>query len=66
MFLCWAFIEAANFAIRYDKRIRSFYDRKRSRTKRIVALKAVAHKIARACYHMINDDKDFDVVKAFG
>ncbi len=65
-YLCWAFIEAANFAIRYDKRIRSFYDHKQARTKRIVALKAVAHKIARACYHMINDDTNFDVVKAFG
>jgi transposase len=64
-FLCWAFIEAANFAIRYDRAIRRFYDRKKSRTKRIVALKAVAHKLGRACYHMIKGDTEFDVGRAF-
>jgi transposase len=65
-YLCWAFIEAANFAIRFDPAIRRFYQRKQSRTKRIVALKAIAHKLARACYHMIRDDVDFDVQRAFG
>ena len=49
-FLCWAFIEAANFAIRFDATIRRYYQRKQVRTKRIVALKAVAHKLALACY----------------
>lgn len=65
-YLCWAFIEAANFAIRFDPAIRRFYQRKQSRTKRIVALKAIAHKLARACYHLIRDDVDFDVQRAFG
>ena len=65
-FLCWAFIEAANFAIRHNQAIRSYYQRKLARTKRIVALKAVAHKLARACYHMIKEDVVFDVTKAFG
>ncbi|MCH7995155.1 MAG: transposase [Planctomycetes bacterium] len=64
-FVCWAYIEAANFAIRFDRTIRRFYDRKKSRTKRIVALKAVAHKLARACYHMIKDDTEFKVTRAF-
>lgn len=65
-FLCWAFIEAANFAIRFDETIRRYYQRKQARTKRIVALKAVAHKLARACYHMIRDDVTFDIARAFG
>lgn len=65
-FLCWAFIEAANFAIRYDATIRRYYQRKQARTKRVVALKAVAHKLARACYHMIKEDKGFDRRRAFG
>jgi transposase len=65
-FLCWAFIEAANFAIRYNPTIRRYYQRKQARTKRIVALKAVAHKLARACYHMIKEDVAFDVTRAFG
>jgi transposase len=64
-FLCWAFIEAANFAIRHEGLIRRFYDRKKARTKRIVALKAVAHKLGRACYHMIKEDAKFDVARAF-
>ena len=65
-FLCWAFIEAANFAIRYSETIRRYYQRKQARTKRIVALKAVAHKLARACYHMIREDAVFDITRAFG
>jgi transposase len=64
-FVCWAFIESANFAIRFDRTIQRFYERKKSRTKRIVALKAVAHKLARACYHMIKGDTAFEVTRAF-
>jgi len=64
-FVCWAFIEAANFAIRFDRTIQRFYERKKSRTKRIVALKAVAHKLARACYHMIKSDTEFELARAF-
>jgi transposase len=64
-FLCWAFIEAANFAIRFNSTIRRYYQRKQARTKRIVALKAVAHKLARACYHMIQEDVAFNVTRAF-
>jgi transposase len=65
-YLCWAFIEAANFAIRYVARIRRYYERKAAKKKRIVARKAVAHKLGRACYHMIRDDVAFEVSKAFG
>lgn len=65
-YLCWAFIEAANFAIRHDPTIRRYYQRKQARTKRIVALKATAHKLARACCHLIREDVAFDVQRAFG
>lgn len=65
-YLCWAFIEAANFAIRHNETIRKYYQRKQARTKRIVALKAVAHKIARACYHVVKEDVPFDIRRAFG
>ena len=65
-FLCWAFMEAANFAIRHNPRIRAYYQRKQAKTKRIIALKAVAHKLARACYHMIKEDVAFDITRAFG
>jgi transposase len=65
-FLCWAFIEAANFAIRHNETIRHYYQRKQARTKRIVALKAVAHKLARACYYIIKEDVAFELTRAFG
>jgi transposase len=65
-FLCWAFMEAANFAIRFDPKIRAYYQRKQAKTKRVIALKAVAHKLARACYHMIKEDVAFDITRAFG
>ena len=62
----WAFVEAANFALRCCPQARSFYDRKKSRSNRILALKALAHKLARACYHMLQDHKPFDVHLCFG
>lgn len=65
-YLCWAFIEAANFAIRFNPKICVYYHRKEAKTKRIVALKAVAHKLARACYHMIKENAAFDITRAFG
>lgn len=65
-YLAWAFVEAANFALRYCPQAKSFYDRKKSKTNRVLALKALAHKLARACYHMLRDQKPFDVSRCFG
>jgi transposase len=65
-YLSWAFVEAANYAIRWNPRIKRFYERKLAKTKRVVAIKAVAHKLARACYHIMKDGGKFDVGKAFG
>jgi transposase len=65
-YLAWAFVEAANFALRYCPQAKSFYDRKKSKTNRVLALKALAHKLARACYHMLRDQKPFDVHLCFG
>jgi transposase len=65
-YLSWAFIEAANFAIRSDSTIRRFYQRKKARTKSVVARKAVAHKLARACYYVLRDRMPFAVAKCFG
>lgn len=64
-YLAWAFIEAANFAIRYYPEIKRFYERKRSKTNGIVAIKAVAHKLARAAYHVMKDEAPFDIDRAF-
>jgi len=64
-YLAWAFIEAAHFAIRYNERIRNFYQRKTAKTNKIVAAKAVAHKLARACYHVLKDQEVFEESLAF-
>jgi len=65
-YLGWAFIEAAHFAVRYNEQIRKYYQRKAAKTKRIVAIKAVAHKLARASYYILRDGVTFEVDKAFG
>ena len=65
-YLCWAFTEAANYAVRFHPSIRRWYERKRTRKHRVVAIKAVAHKLARACYHMLHEGTSFDPARAFG
>lgn len=65
-YLAWAFVEAANFAIRYDSTIKSYYQRKAAKTKRVIAIKAVSHKLARACFYLMRDQVPFDIKKAFG
>ena len=66
-YLGWAFMEAANFAIRYDDTIQRYYQRRNAKGKHImVAKKTVAHKLARACYHILRDQTLFDVKRAFG
>jgi len=64
-YLAWAFIEAANFAVRYNDKIKAFYQKKKAKTNGIIAIKAVANKLARACYHILKDQVAFDVNKAF-
>ena len=64
-YLAWAFVEAANFAVRYEPRIKRYYQRKCARSNGIIAIKTVAHKLARACYFILRDGVTFDVKRAF-
>lgn len=64
-YLSWAFVEAANFAVRFNPLIRRFYQRKKAKANGIVAIKAVAHKLSRACYHVMRNGVPFDVARAF-
>lgn len=64
-YLAWAFVEAANFALRYCPEAKRFYERKKRSTNGIVAIKALAHKFARACYHMLREQTPFDVRRCF-
>ncbi len=64
-YLSWAFIEAANYAIRFNDQIKKYYQKKSARTKRVIALKTVANKLSKACYFMLRDGVEFDINKAF-
>ena len=64
-YLAWAFVEAAHFALRFCPEAKRFYERKKARTNSIVATKALAHKLARACYHMLKENQPFDVQRCF-
>ena len=65
-YLAWAFIEAANYAIRFDETIKKYYQRKLAKSHMMVARGAVAHKLARACYYILRDGVEFNVNKSFG
>jgi len=64
-YLAWAWIEAANFAIRFEPAIRRWYQRNAAKKPRLVALKAVAHKLARAGFYLLRDGGTFDLHRAF-
>ncbi len=65
-YLSWAFVEAANFAVRYHERAKRYYPLKMAATKRVVAIKALAHKLARASYYVMRDQVPFDPNKMYG
>lgn len=65
-YLAWAYIEAAHFLVRYCPAARCYYQRKRARSQAMVALKVVAHKLARATYYVMRDGVPFEVQRAFG
>lgn len=64
-YLAWAFSEAAELTRRYDQRAKAFFNRKAARTNRMVAHKAVAHKLARAAYFVMRDKVDYRAEKLF-
>lgn len=65
-YLAWAFVEAAAGALRSCPQARRFYDRKKSKRLPVVAMKALAHKLARAAYYMMREGKPFDLNRCFG
>jgi transposase len=64
-YLSWAYVEAANFAIRNYPECRSFYQRKKSKTNGIVAIKALSNKLSRASYYMMRDRVPCDAKNLF-
>jgi len=65
-YLAWAFFEAAHFAIQYLPAAKRFYERKAAQRNPILAMKALSHKLARACYYVMRDQVPFDPARLFG
>jgi transposase len=64
-YLSWAYIEAAQFARRFHETVRAFYEKKMAKTNRIVAIKALSHKLTRASYYVMRDQVDYDPARLF-
>lgn len=65
-YLSWAYVEAAVYCRRFCSQADVFYRRKLLKRNKVVAVKALAHKIARACYYIMRDDVPFDQNRMFG
>jgi transposase len=67
-YLSWAWLEVAHFAIRYSPEIKRWYQRKLQRCGNlaVVAIKAVAAKLAKAAYYMLKNKVAFNMEQVFG
>ena len=67
-YVAWASMEAAQCALRLQPAAQRFDQRKlaKSGNNTVLARKAVAHKLSRACYYMMRDLVPFEATKAFG
>lgn len=64
-YLAWAFVEAALHCRRHCEPARRFYQRKLNSGNNALATKALACKLAKACFYVLRDQVDFDPLKAF-
>jgi transposase len=65
-FLAWAFVEAANHACWKYLQARAFVQRKSAKANYTLAIKALAHKLARASYYVMRDQVEFNPARLFG
>jgi len=65
-YLSWAFVEAANFARRFDPQCRKWFDRKAARTSKVIATKALACKLAKAAWYLMAQGTPYDSKRMFG
>jgi transposase len=65
-YLAWAYVEAANHAIRCCPKAQKFFQRKMAKSERVLATKALANKLTKATYYIMRDQVDFDEDKLFG
>jgi transposase len=64
-YLAWAYVEAANFAIRYCPHAKKFYQRKAAKNNQTLAIKALSSKVCRASYYVMRDQVPYDVARVF-
>jgi hypothetical protein len=64
-YLGWAFSEAVVFAVRFYPKIAAWYERKKRRHNVPVAMRALACKLAKAAWHVMQG-KDFAEAMLFG
>lgn len=65
-YLALAYMQASHLAAIWEPQIKRFYQKKQAKSHIMIAKKAVAGKLARAVYHMLNNQEAFDVDRAFG
>ena len=65
-YLSWAYVEAANHAKKNCPYAMGFFQRKAAKKSKIIAIKALAHKIARASYYVMKNQEDYDRQRVFG
>jgi transposase len=65
-YLSWAFSEAAHFAVRFEPLAQRFYERKKAKANGVIAIRAVARKLARASWMMLKHQALYDVKLLFG
>lgn len=64
-YLSWAFHEAAHQARIHQPQARRFFQRKAAKTNGIVAIRALATKLAKASYYMLRDQVPYDPQRLF-
>lgn len=64
-YLSWAFSEAAHFAVRFEPLAQRFYERKKAKTNGMIAIRAVARKLARATWMMLTHQTPYDANRMF-
>jgi len=64
-YLAWAYVEAANHAIWNYPEFKKFYNQKSADRNKIVAIKALSNKLARASYYVMRGQVPYDEKKLF-
>lgn len=64
-YLAWAWVEAANFAKRYQEDCRRWFDRKAAKRGSVLATKALACKLAKAGWYLMSQECDYEPGRIF-